>query len=47
MLAKLLAMMFNLAMREDLPSDWSMFTIVPIFKAGDPMKPKELSHYHD
>ncbi|MCO5563615.1 hypothetical protein L7F22_017262 [Adiantum nelumboides] len=37
MLVELLAMMFNRAMHEGFLETWSMSTIVPIFKAGDPM----------
>ena len=36
MLAELLAMMFNRAMCEGLPDTWSLSTIVPIFKFGNP-----------
>ncbi|RYA43708.1 hypothetical protein DD606_25245, partial [Enterobacter cloacae complex sp. GF14B] len=39
LLAKLLAVMFNHAMREGLPDTWSLSTIVPIFKSRDPMEP--------
>ena len=39
MLAELLAVMFNRAMCEGFPDTWSMSTIVPIFKTGDPMMP--------
>ena len=39
MLVELLAVMFNRAMCEGFPDTWSMSTIVPIFKAGDPMMP--------
>ena len=42
MLAELLAVMFNRAMCEGLPDTWSLSTIVPIFKSGDPM---ELGNY--
>ena len=39
LLAELLALMFNRAMCEGLPETWSLSTIVPIFKARDPMEP--------
>ena len=39
MLAEFLAWMFNRAMYEGFPDTWSMSTIVPIFKSGDPMLP--------
>eukprot|EP00250_Pteridium_aquilinum_P021770 c25217_g4_i1 orf=6-257(-) len=42
MLAELLAVVFNRAMCEGLPDSWSLSTIVPIFKARDPM---ELGNY--
>ena len=38
LLAELLAMIFNYAMCEGLPDTWSLFTIVPIFKLGDPIE---------
>ena len=39
MLAELLAVIFNRAMCEGLPDSWSLSTIVPIFKVGDPLEP--------
>ena len=39
MLEEFLALMLNRAMCEGFPDTWSMSTVVPIFKAGDPMQP--------
>ena len=35
----LISMMFNRATREGFPETWSTSTIIPIFKAGDPLMP--------
>ncbi|MCO5577074.1 hypothetical protein L7F22_030896 [Adiantum nelumboides] len=43
LLAELIAVMFNCAMCEGLLDTWSLSTIVPIFKSGDPMQP---DNYH-
>ena len=42
-IAGLITVMFNRAMSEGFPDTWSTFTIVPIFKTGDPMIPE---NYH-
>ncbi|KAH7440397.1 hypothetical protein KP509_04G105200 [Ceratopteris richardii] len=39
MLMEVLVVLFNRAMCEGLPETWRLSTIVPIFKAGDPMEP--------
>ena len=39
MFVDLLALMFNCAMGESFLDTWSMSTVVPIFKARDPMMP--------
>ena len=38
-IAGLITVLFNKAMREGFPNTWSTSTIVPIFKTGDPMIP--------
>ncbi|MCO5577030.1 hypothetical protein L7F22_030852 [Adiantum nelumboides] len=42
-LVEVLAVLFNRAMCEGLPETWRLSTIVPSFKAGDPIVPK---NYH-
>ena len=39
LLSEVLARLFNRVMCEGLPESWRLSTIVPIFKAGDPMEP--------
>ena len=39
LLSEVLAWLFNRVMCEGLPESWRLSTIVPIFKAGDPMQP--------
>ena len=38
-IAGLITVMFNRAMSEGFPDTWSLSTIIPIFKSGDPMTP--------
>ena len=40
LLADILAQLFNHVMCEGLPKSWSLSTIVPIFKVGDPIEPR-------
>ena len=42
-ITRLIRVMFNRALNEGFPDTWSLSTIIPIFKSGDPMKP---GNYH-